>query len=41
VSKGEGPLLNVREAGDEPVLMSEKLPGVSVVKRQQVMKPGC
>ncbi|MFZ2197437.1 MAG: tetraacyldisaccharide 4'-kinase [Thermodesulfovibrionales bacterium] len=32
VSKGEGPLLNVREAGDEPVLISEKLPGVPVVK---------
>ena len=32
VSKGEGPLLNVKEAGDEPVLMSEKLPGVPVVK---------
>ena len=32
VSKGEGPLLSFREAGDEPVLMSEKLPGVPVVK---------
>ena len=32
VSMGEGPLLNVREAGDEPVLMSEKLSGVPVVK---------
>lgn len=32
VSKGEGTLLSVREAGDEPVLMSEKLPGVPVVK---------
>ncbi len=32
VSKGEGPLLNVREAGDEPVLMAEKLSGMPVVK---------
>lgn len=32
VSRGEGPLLNVREAGDEPLLMAEKLPGVPVVK---------
>jgi tetraacyldisaccharide 4'-kinase len=32
VSRGEGPLLNVREAGDEPVLMAEKLPGVPIIK---------
>ena len=32
VTRGEGPLLNVREAGDEPVLMAEKLSGVPVVK---------
>jgi tetraacyldisaccharide 4'-kinase len=32
VTRGGGPLLNVREAGDEPVLMAEKLSGVPVVK---------
>jgi tetraacyldisaccharide 4'-kinase len=32
VSAGEGPLLNVDEAGDEAVLMAEKLRGVPVVK---------
>jgi tetraacyldisaccharide 4'-kinase len=32
VTRGEGPILNVREAGDEPVLMAEKLSGVPVVK---------
>ena len=32
VTIGEGPLLNVREAGDEPLLMAEKLSGVPVVK---------
>lgn len=32
VTKGDGPLLTVREAGDEPLLMSEKLKGVPVVK---------
>jgi tetraacyldisaccharide 4'-kinase len=32
VTRGEGPLLNAREAGDEPVLMAEKLSGVPVVK---------
>ncbi len=32
VSRGEGPLLSVEEAGDEPFLMSGKLPGVPIVK---------
>ncbi len=32
VTKGEGPLLSFLEAGDEPVLMAEKLNGVPIVK---------
>jgi tetraacyldisaccharide 4'-kinase len=32
VTKGEGPLLSFREAGDEPFLMAERLKGVPVVK---------
>jgi tetraacyldisaccharide 4'-kinase len=32
VSKGEGPLLSVEEAGDEPRLMAERLMGVPIVK---------
>lgn len=32
VSRGEGPLLTVQEAGDEPFLMATKLFGVPVVK---------
>ena len=32
VSRGEGPLLGVDEAGDEPVLMAERLTGVPIVK---------
>ena len=32
VTKGEGLLLNAAEAGDEPVLMAGKLPGVPIVK---------
>jgi tetraacyldisaccharide 4'-kinase len=32
VSAGTGPLLSVQDAGDEPVLMAERLPGVPVVK---------
>lgn len=32
VSYGSGPLLNTREAGDEPVLMAQKLKGVPIVK---------
>lgn len=32
VSKGEGPLMNADMAGDEPVLLAEKLTAVAVVK---------
>ncbi len=32
VSKGDKPLLNEEEAGDEPLLMAEKLKGVPVIK---------
>jgi tetraacyldisaccharide 4'-kinase len=32
VSIGRGPMLNVLEAGDEPVLMANRLPGVPVIK---------
>jgi tetraacyldisaccharide 4'-kinase len=32
VSKGDRPLLNEEEAGDEPVLMAEKLKGIPVIK---------
>lgn len=32
VSRGEGPLLDAAEAGDEAVLMAETLPGVPIVK---------
>lgn len=32
VSKGDGPLLSASQAGDEPFLMAERLPGVEIVK---------
>ncbi len=32
VSKGEGPLLSEEDAGDEPIIMAEKLKGVPIVK---------
>lgn len=32
VTRGEGPLLSVLDAGDEPLLMAEKLKGVTIVK---------
>jgi tetraacyldisaccharide 4'-kinase len=32
VSKGDKPLLNEEEAGDEPILMAEKLKGIPVIK---------
>jgi len=32
VSKGDRPLLNEKEAGDEPILMAEKLEGIPVIK---------
>lgn len=31
VSRGEGPLLGPQDAGDEPVLLAEQLPGVAIV----------
>ena len=31
VSRGDGPLLSAADGGDEPVLMAEALPGVSIV----------
>lgn len=31
VSRGDGPLLSATDGGDEPVLMAEALPGVSIV----------
>lgn len=31
VSRGQGPLVSAREAGDEPFLLAESLPGVAVV----------
>lgn len=32
ISKGTGPLLSVEDAGDEPVLMAQRLKGVPIVK---------
>jgi tetraacyldisaccharide 4'-kinase len=32
VSKGEGPLMSEEDAGDEPIIMAEKLKGVPIVK---------
>ena len=32
VTRGKGPLLSVKDAGDEPVLMAERLDGVPIVK---------
>ncbi|KJU86390.1 Tetraacyldisaccharide-1-P 4'-kinase, partial [Candidatus Magnetobacterium bavaricum] len=32
VSKGNGPLMDVAEAGDEPVLMALRLPQVEIIK---------
>ena len=32
VTKGEKPLLNAEQAGDEPMLMAERLTGVPIVK---------
>ena len=32
VTRGKGPLLSVEDAGDEPVLMAERLDGVPIVK---------
>lgn len=40
VTKGEGPLLSSDNAGDEPLLMSEKLQGIPVVKGNNRYKSG-
>lgn len=40
VSKGSGPLLSVNEAGDEPFLMAELVPGVPIVKCADRYKGG-
>ncbi|MCL4475291.1 MAG: tetraacyldisaccharide 4'-kinase [Nitrospirae bacterium] len=40
ISKGEGPLLSVDEAGDEASLMAEKLRGVPVVKGKNRYEAG-
>jgi tetraacyldisaccharide 4'-kinase len=40
VSKGEGPLMNAYDAGDEAFLMAEKLKGVPVVKGQNRYEAG-
>jgi tetraacyldisaccharide 4'-kinase len=41
VTRGEGPLLSAEEAGDEPVLMAERLAGVPVVKGGDRYEAGC
>lgn len=40
VSKGKGPLLSEEEAGDEPLLMAERLKGVPIVKCADRYKGG-
>jgi tetraacyldisaccharide 4'-kinase len=40
VSRGEGPILTDREAGDEPVLMAQRLKGVPVVKGKDRHRAG-
>ncbi|MDI6890191.1 MAG: tetraacyldisaccharide 4'-kinase [Thermodesulfovibrionales bacterium] len=40
VSKGDGPLLSEKEAGDEPMLMAERLKGVPVVKGKNRYEAG-
>lgn len=40
VSKGDGPLLSLEQAGDEPVLMAERLKGVPVVKGKDRYEAG-
>ena len=40
ISKGEGPLMSEQEAGDEPVLMAEKLKGVPIIKCADRYKGG-
>jgi tetraacyldisaccharide 4'-kinase len=40
VTKGEAPLLQVRDAGDEPVLMAERLEGVPIIKGSKRFEAG-
>ena len=40
VSKGEGPLLTAKEAGDEALLMAEQLKGIPVVKGSDRFRAG-
>jgi tetraacyldisaccharide 4'-kinase len=40
VTRGEGALLDAAEAGDEPVLMAGKLPGVPIVKNSSRYEAG-
>jgi tetraacyldisaccharide 4'-kinase len=40
VTKGEEPLLSVRDAGDEPVLMAERLNGVPIIKGSSRFEAG-
>jgi tetraacyldisaccharide 4'-kinase len=40
VTRGEGPLLSVKDAGDEPVLMAERLKGVPIVKGSNRFEAG-
>jgi len=40
VSKGDGPLLSEREAGDEPMLMADRLKGVPVIKGEKRYEAG-
>jgi len=40
ISRGNGPLINVKEAGDEPYLMAERLKGVPIIKGKNRYKSG-
>jgi tetraacyldisaccharide 4'-kinase len=40
VTKGKEPLLSVKEAGDEPVLMAERLKGVPIIKNASRFEAG-
>jgi len=40
VSKGEGPLIGEKEAGDEPILMAKKLKGVHIIKNKNRYEAG-
>jgi tetraacyldisaccharide 4'-kinase len=40
VSRGDGPLLSEEEAGDEPILMAERLKGVPIIKCADRYKGG-